>query len=244
MSSHVIVVGGSKGLGLTVAGRFLDSGYEVTVLSRNPPEHGHERLRHIQVDLETLKNFSELDLSSIEGASPVRYLVLSQRYRGKGDAWEGEIQVGLTASRILIEGFLDFFAKDGDRAILAVSSVYAQFAGGSQPVGYHVVKGGLNAMVRYYAWALGPRGVRVNAILPLTFVQDRSRAFYESNEALRHMYERLVPLGRMGEAANNVDAIEFLCSERSAFINGQALFIDGGVSAIWQEQIAQSFSGA
>ena len=60
-------------------------------------------------------------------------------------------QGGPDGLEYLIEGFADHFTPASDRAIGVVSSVYAQFVGGSQPVGYHVVKAGLNEMVRYYA---------------------------------------------------------------------------------------------
>jgi NAD(P)-dependent dehydrogenase (short-subunit alcohol dehydrogenase family) len=179
----------------------------------------------------------------VSEAGPISYLVLSQRFRGKGDPWTGEIQVGLTASRDLIEGFAPHFAKAGDRAIGVVSSVYAEFVGSSQPVGYHAVKGGLNAMVRHYAATLGRQGIRVNAIMPLTYLKQESRAFYESNDRLMDVYRRLVPLGRLGTAEESADAIDFLCSERSSFVNGQSLFLDGGVSVIWPEEVAKAFAG-
>ena len=165
-----------------------------------------------------------------------------RRRLGQGDPWDGEIKVGLTASKYLIEGFADHFASAGDRAIGVVSSVYAQFVGGSQPVGYHVVKAGLNEMVRYYAATLGRRGVRVNAIMPLTYMKDESRHFYEENAALMDVYERLVPLRRMGHAEDSANALNFLCSEQASFINGQSLFIDGGVSIVWPEEVAKSFA--
>nr|ALS90739.1 enoyl-(Acyl carrier protein) reductase [uncultured bacterium] len=139
----------------------------------------------------------------------------------------------------MIEGFSDHFTSAGDRAIGVVSSVYAQFVGASQPVGYHVVKAGLNEMVRYYASTLGRRGIRVNAIMPLTYVKDESRQFYESNASLMNVYERLVPLRRMGHAEDSANALNFLCSEQASFINGQSLLIDGGVSVVWPEEVAE-----
>jgi len=143
----------------------------------------------------------------------------------------------------LIEGFADHFTSAGDRAIGVVSSVYAQFVGASQPVGYHVVKAGLNEMVRYYASTLGRRGIRVNAIMPLTYMKDESRQFYESNAGLMDVYERLVPLRRMGHAEDSANALNFLCSEQASFINGQSLLIDGGVSVVWPEEVAKHFAG-
>jgi NAD(P)-dependent dehydrogenase (short-subunit alcohol dehydrogenase family) len=242
---HAVVIGGTRGLGRAVVERFLARGDSVSVVSRQPPADLSDQphLRHFAADLERAEGLADLCSRIAEAGGPLSYLVLSQRFRGQGDPWAGEIQVGLTASRDLIEGFAAHFAEAGDRAIGVVSSVYAEFVGSSQPVGYHVVKGGLNAMVRHYAATLGRRGIRVNAILPLTYLKRESRAFYETNETLMDTYRRLVPLGRLGTAEESADALDFLCSERASFINGQCLFLDGGVSVVWPEEVAKTFAG-
>ena len=242
---HAVVVGGTRGLGRLVAENFLVRGFSVSVVSRHKPAGFEEsaRLRHIAADLEKSPTLAQLPAQICDAHGPVSYLVLSQRYRGEGDPWAGEIQVGLTASRDLIEGFAPRFVEHGDRAIGVVSSVYAEFVGSSQPVGYHAVKGGLNAMVRHYAATLGRKGIRVNAIMPLTYLKPESRAFYEGDAKLMDLYRRLVPLGRLGTAQESAHAIDFLCSERASFINGQRLFLDGGVSVVWQEEVAKTFAG-
>ena len=242
---HAVVVGGTRGLGRIVVECFLARGCSVSVVSRRKPADFPEegRLRHFAADLENSARLKGLWTQIHDAGGPISYLVLSQRFRGEGDPWAGEIQVGLTASRDLIEGFASHFADTGDRAIGVVSSVYAEFVGNSQPVGYHAVKGGLNAMVRHYAATLGRKGIRVNAIMPLTYLKPESRVFYESNEKLMDVYRRLVPLGRLGTAEESADALDFLCSERASFINGQCLFLDGGVSVVWQEEVAKGFSG-
>jgi len=244
MTTHAVVVGGTRGLGRVVVERFLTRGCAVSVVSRQRPVDFPEQagLRHFPADLENSEGYSGLWDRVADAGGPVNYVVLSQRFRGQGDPWAGEIQVGLTASRDLIEGFCGHFAATGDRAIGVVSSVYAEFVGSSQPVGYHMVKGGLNAMVRHYAATLGRRGIRVNAIMPLTYLKQESRTFYEQNEKLMDIYRRLVPLGRLGTAEESADALDFLCSERSSFINGQCLFLDGGVSVVWQEEVAKAFA--
>ncbi|MET0219527.1 MAG: SDR family oxidoreductase, partial [Tardiphaga sp.] len=211
MTTHAVVVGGTRGLGRVVTERFLARGCAVSVVSRQRPDDFPDQadLRHFPADLERSDGLTGLSRQITEAGGPIRYLVLSQRFRGQGDPWAGEIQVGLTASRDLIEGFSGHFADDGDRGIGVVSSVYAEFVGSSQPVGYHVVKGGLNAMVRHYAATLGRHGIRVNAIMPLTYLKRESRSFYEKNEKLMDVYRRLVPLGRLGTAEESADALDF-----------------------------------
>jgi len=241
---HVVVVGGSSGLGLATVKRFLARGFFVTVLSRRPPsmiELSHQ-LRHIPTDLETLDDFLRIEEFFSHAIGKIRYLVFTQRFRGTGDPWMGEMKVGLYATKLLIEGLLPLFCSTGDRSIVAVSSVYANFIGSSQPVGYHVVKAGLNALIRYYSWSLGRRGIRANSIMPLSYVKEETRQHFEGKFELASLYSKFVPLGRMGDVRENVDAVDFLCSEKSSFITGQNLFIDGGTSVVWQEEVANSVS--
>lgn len=242
---QAVVVGGTKGLGREIASRFLARGQKVTVVSRSKPaDHvDSKQPAHVAADLEQLSDARDVVASVVEANGPVQYLIFCQRYRGRGDSWAGELQVGLTATRLLVEGFAKHFFSDGDRAIGIISSVYADFVGGSQPVGYHLVKAGLNQLARYYAWELGRQGIRVNAVMPLSYVKDESREFYSGQAELNGLYKCFVPLGRMGDSADTANLLDFLCSEKAGFINGQCIFVDGGVSVVWQEEVAKSLTG-
>ncbi len=242
---HALVLGGTKGLGRVVVERFLARGFQTTVVSRNPPASPlAAHVGHVAADLETMDSAAAEALlaEAVALGGPLSYLVFCQRYRGAGDVWAGEIQVGLTATKAVIEAAKPHFLPDADAAVGIVSSVYAEFVGGSQPVGYHVVKAGLNQMMRYYAWELGRQGVRVNAIMPLSYIKPESREYYAGKPEYTGLYERFVPMKRMGKAEDSADLVDFLCSEKAAFINGQAIFVDGGVSVVWQEEIAQSLT--
>lgn len=239
---QVVVVGGSKGLGKAIAERFVGQGYAVTVISRNPSA-GDSRMLHVSADLETMTSSDAVVNETVRLGGKVRYLIFCQRYRGSGDPWQGEIQVSLTATRLLSNGFADHFCEDGDRAIGVVSSVYAEFVGGSQPESYHIAKAGLNQLVKYNAWVMGRKGIRINAIMPLTYLKAESRDYYLANEELMKLYQNFVPIGRIGNADDSANLLEFLCSEKASFINGQAIFVDGGVSVVWPEELARTMSG-
>ena len=238
-AGQVVVVGGSRGLGKLISERFGSLGHPVTVISRNAM--AADQVNHVAADLEQLQDAGEL-AQEVLRYGKIRYLIFSQRYRGAGDPWAGELQVTLNATRLIIEGLQDHFVTDGDRAVGVVSSVYAEFVGGSQPAGYHVAKAGLNQLVKYNAWVLGRKGIRVNSIMPLTYLKPESRDFYLQNSALMDLYKNFVPIGRIGEAADCVDLVEFLCSAKAAFINGQSIFVDGGVSVVWPEELARSMA--
>jgi NAD(P)-dependent dehydrogenase (short-subunit alcohol dehydrogenase family) len=242
-ADHVLVVGGTKGLGRIVAERFSRTGAVVTVVSRQAPESSpRPAFSHIAADLQSPDCAGDIVSRALEVAGPIRYLLFCQRYRGTGDPWHGELQVSLTATKAIIEGFADHFCPNGDRAIGVVSSVYAEFVGGSQPLGYHVAKAGLNQMVRYFGWTLGHKGIRINAIMPLTYMKPESRDFYLANQKLLDVYKRFVPLERLGDVEDSANLLEFLCSTKAGFINGQCIFVDGGTSVIWPEELARSFS--
>jgi NAD(P)-dependent dehydrogenase (short-subunit alcohol dehydrogenase family) len=242
-TDHVLIVGGTKGLGHIVTRRFLDLGYNVTTLSRNKMNESVPGLYHSNVDLETISNADEVVTNVLHNAGPIRYLIFCQRYRGHANPWSGEMQVTLTATDLLIRAFSDHFSPSDDKAIVIVSSVYANFVGSSQPLSYHVAKAGVNQMIKYYAWQLGKNDIRINGIMPLTFMKPESKNHYLSQSHLMSMYKNFVPLKRMGNADDSANLIEFLCSNKASFINGQCIFIDGGTSVIWPEELAKSLTG-
>ena len=63
------------------------------------------------------------------------------------------------------------------------------------------------------------------------------------NNKVRKMIENITPLGRMGEADDIANLVEFLCSPKSSFITGNTFFVDGGLSIIGQESIARDLLG-
>ncbi len=115
-ADHVLVIGGTKGLGRVVAERFSSAGAAVTVVSRHKSEPSPQpALSHIAADLENPNCAGDIVSRALEVAGPIRYLLFCQRYRGTGDPWRGELQVSLTATKTIIEGFADQFCPDGDR---------------------------------------------------------------------------------------------------------------------------------
>ena len=247
---HAVVIGGSRGLGRVVAQTLVDRGDRVSVISRRPDQTVQGTLQHA-FDLESLNSTSADQLAAqvVETGGAVNYLIFCQRYRpgtdaNASEAWQGEMQVSVTATDLLMQVFEPRFCTQGDRAVAVVSSVYAERVGASQPVAYHVAKAGLNALVRHGAWRLGRLGVRVNAVMPLTYLKPENREFYEGDADKMAFYRRLAPLGRMGEAQDSANVIAFLCSDKAGFVSGQSLYVDGGVSVVWPEETARSMMEA
>ena len=93
---------------------------------------------------------------------------------------------------------------------------------------YDATKGAIDAMTRAMAIELAEYGIRVNAVAPGATRTDRSPA-PDSEHAARIRLR--VPLGRFGSTVEIGNAVAFLASEEAAYITGQVLYVDGGVTA-------------
>ncbi|HEU5284700.1 MAG TPA: SDR family oxidoreductase, partial [Burkholderiales bacterium] len=95
---------------------------------------------------------------------------------------------------------------------------------------YAMSKSAVSMMTRGMASEWGPHGVRVNAIAPGFFPTDLSRKLW-AQEKMARWGREVTPLGKLGELKDLVGAAIFLASPAAAFITGQVLRVDGGVSA-------------
>jgi 7-alpha-hydroxysteroid dehydrogenase len=95
--------------------------------------------------------------------------------------------------------------------------------------GHGTCKAAVEAMVRYGATELGPKGIRVNAVSGGPIETDALRAF-TNYEEVKEKTAELSSLGRMGTPQDMAGACVFLCSENAGWITGHTLIIDGGTT--------------
>jgi NAD(P)-dependent dehydrogenase (short-subunit alcohol dehydrogenase family) len=237
---HSLIIGGTRGIGRELVDYFVRKGHKVSVIARQLPERkAHPtRVRYwladVRDDATLLATLNRL----VKEAGKINHLVFFQRYRGSDDAWRGEIETSLTATKFVVEVLQDQFAI-GDKAIVIVSSINAALIARYLPLGYHVAKAALCQMVRYWAVTLGPLGIRVNSVSPGTVLKEESRRFFLRDKRLADMYRRITPLGRFGHAREVAQMIGCLCGEQTSFVTGQDIVVDGGVSLQWQESLAR-----
>lgn len=237
---HTLVVGGTRGIGRVVARRFAADGHAVSAVGRRSPSSPAAGVRDWPADVTDPESLGETLDEILAESGKLASLVLVQRFRGEDDPWQGELDVSVTATRGLIERLQDSFAERPNGAIAIVSSNASRLVADEQSVGYHAAKAALRQMTRYYAVALGPRGIRVNCVSPGSVLKDESSPLLRTNEPLLELYRRTTPLGRMGRPEDVADAIAFLCSPQASFITGVDLVVDGGLSLLWQESLIRA----
>ncbi len=244
---HTMIVGGTRGIGRAVVRQFAGLGHRVSVIGRCTPKEA--RLRKVTVwpcDLQQAKALNATLQQAVKKYGPLTNMIFLQRFRGEGDAWEGELAVSLTATKTLIEQGSDKFARRGSQAIgsiVIVSSNASRLVAGEQPVSYHAAKAALRQMARYYACTLAGKKIRVNCVTPGVVLKEEARGYYRTNKKLHDLYRQITPLGRMGVAEDIANAIAFLCSPQASFITGQEIVVDGGLSLLWQASLGCRVAG-
>ena len=243
--SHCLIVGGTRGMGRVLVEHLAHAGHGVSVIGRRAPERKLPRgVRFWAVDVTDPEKLSQTLADIIKRAGKLSRVVCLQRFKAaEGDAWVGEIATSLSATRLIIETLAEKFSPTGDKSIVLVSSAASDVIASEQGPGYHVAKAGLNHMARYYAVVLGPKGIRVNVVSPGTVLKPENRDFYLGNAELQALFQRTIPLGRMGTAAEIAEVIDFLGGPKASFITGQTLLVDGGVNLLSTETLARSLKG-
>ena len=107
-------------------------------------------------------------------------------------------------------------------AIVFVSSLGARAAVGTLAA-YASTKGAINTLVKYFAAALGPRGIRVNAVEPRRHLSN-----FTKSEAGRTTVMGLQSLKRIGQPDDVASVVEFLASDAARWITGDIIAVDGG----------------
>ena len=155
--------------------------------------------------------------------------------------WDIHQSIVVEASAFLSDVASKHLKASGRGVIVNISSVTSEDVGvGHSSWPYHVSKAGLNHLTRWLACRFGSEGIRVNAVSPGLVDRDEGSKLSDNLEH-KALVEEVVPLGRPAKTKEIAQAVAFLCSEKSSYITGQVLVVDGGLSVC--ESYAQALKG-
>ncbi|WP_327367907.1 SDR family NAD(P)-dependent oxidoreductase [Streptomyces sp. NBC_01217] len=141
------------------------------------------------------------------------------------EVWQRDLDITLTGPYRCARAALPHLAACGRGAIVNIGSVNGEQDFGNHA--YSAAKAGLGSLTRTLAGHAGPRGVRVNLVVPGTIRTDA----WAGRDAELSRVSGLYPLGRVGEPDDIASAVAFLASRDAAWITGTTLRVDGGLTA-------------
>jgi len=226
------IFGGSRGIGKIIAKELKKRGDRVIIISRK--RVNNKNYIHIPCDITSDVDLERL-LRKIKKLK-IDNLVFAQRYRGNNPILDFDLC--LLATDNVIRKFLLKLKKKS--SIVILSSIATTTVLHDQNQIYHYTRGGIESMVRFYACKLGKFGVRVNCIQPSKLIKPENKKFFNKKKNLdRKILELITPLGRMGNSKDVANLVNFLTSEKSSFITGTIIPVDGGLRLLSQEGVAK-----
>jgi NAD(P)-dependent dehydrogenase (short-subunit alcohol dehydrogenase family) len=238
-----LVTGAARGIGLAIAKRFLADGWRVALLDIE-----HELLRGAIAGLANPDNTIALTCDVSDADAVAAAVTAVSRRFGRLDAlvnnagiavfaplletsnrdWSRILAVNLTGPFLCTKAAAPLMREHGGGAIVNITSISAVRASTLRSA-YGTSKAGLAHLTKQLAVELASLGIRVNGVAPGPVETAMAKAVHTAE--IRADYHDAIPLNRYGLEEELAEAVFFLCSDRSSYITGQILAVDGGFDA-------------
>jgi NAD(P)-dependent dehydrogenase (short-subunit alcohol dehydrogenase family) len=238
-NQHVLISGGTSGIGRAIALAFQAAGAQVTVTGLNPSEietfaaestpTSGSRIQAVQLDVQDADAIRQLaeQLPKLDILVNCAGIILRGGAEFEPLRFQQVIDVNLHGTLRLCTAFRPHLAASRGN-IINVASMLSFFGSGFAPA-YSASKGAIAQLTKSLAIAWATEGIRVNAIAPGWIVTPLTQPLVDAPERSQTIIDR-TPLKRWGEPTDVTGAVQFLCSPAAAFITGVILPIDGGYS--------------
>lgn len=238
--STALVTGAGQGMGAAIAARLARDGHDVAVndiVAENALAVA-ERIGGAAHPFDVAD--PEAAAAAVDAIGAVDILVANHAYMtmapfedASPEDWARIVDVNLLGTATLLELTAPGMAERGFGRVVVIASEWGVI-GWPNATAYAASKGGLIALVKSAARALGPRGVAVNAIAP--GITDTPQLQVDADDAgitLAEMIDRYaadVPLGRVGTPDDIAEVVSFLCGEAAIALVGQVVQPNGGTT--------------
>ena len=245
-----VISGGASGIGRALAVAYARAGAHTVVgfFPGDPHDVGETvaaverengRCRAVELDVRSfeqteriaqaaLDTFGRLDIA-VAAAGILRRQSIADM---TDSAWDDMLTVDLSGVMRVFRSCAARMTRAG--AMVATSSIAGGVYGWEDHSHYAAAKAGVLGLCRSLAVELAPRGIRVNAVIPGLIESPQSLDSVNSlgPEGLRQA-GKIIPAGRVGTVDEAARAIRFLTSDDAAYVTGQSLIVDGGLTVRW-----------
>ena len=250
---NVLVTGGTSGIGQAMAVRFAEHGANVAINYLRQPDEAAETEQQVQTciakvqqegvrdvlvgadvsnEAEVVRMFEETvaQLGGIDILVNNAGIQISRpTHELSAEHFDRVLAVNLRGAFLCArEAIKHFLAEEKPGSIVNVSSVHQRIPKPSY-LGYSVSKGGMQNLTTTLALEYASRGIRVNAIGPGATVTPINRAWIDDPVKAAQVTSH-IPIPRAGSADEMAGVAAFLASDDAAYITGQTIFVDGGLT--------------
>lgn len=245
-----VVTGGARGLGFTMARALARCGVRPALLDVLPEVGDSAAALQAETGSPAVGITADVtDEQSVAGAFAEVERVLGTPTIGVNAAgvtvwedsidapvasWRRVLDINLTGTFLCCQALARAARNAGQpAAIVNVSSMSGSVVNVPQhQASYNTSKAGVDMLTKTLAVEWAPLGIRVNAIAPGYMLSDMTRQFTDANPDLARRWTDMIPTGRMGEPADLEALVVLLCSDRSSYLVGQSIVIDGAYTAV------------
>jgi glucose 1-dehydrogenase len=250
---NVLVTGGTSGIGQAIAVRFAEHGANVAINYLRDPGEATETEEQVHACVARVRQEGVRDVvvgADVSNEDEVRRMVAEAVEQLGGvdvlvnnagiqisrpseelssDDFDKVLAVNLRGAFLCArEAIRHFLAENKPGSIVNVSSVH-QLIPKPNYLGYSVSKGGMQNLTRTLALEYAGRGIRVNAVGPGATITPINRAWVD-DPVKAEMVTSHIPMPRAGEADEMAGVVAFLASDDAAYVTGQTIFVDGGLT--------------
>lgn len=240
-----VITGGSSGIGLATAKKFVEEGAYVFITGRRQTELDKAKaeigknVTTVQGDISNLEDLDNLYEVVKHEKGTLDIIVANAAFvevlptaNVTPEHFDKTFDVNAKGTFFTIQKALPIL--NNDSSIVLVSSAVNQMGVPVYPV-YAGTKAAMRSYVRTWAADFKERNIRANSVSPgpiETPIFDTQFQTKEESDAIKKQFAELVPMGRLGESEEVANAILFLASNDSSYITGADIPVDGGLSQI------------
>jgi glucose 1-dehydrogenase len=245
-----VVTGSTRGIGAAIAEKLASLGASVVVSGRTV-EAGEEVVKEIsesggnatftKVDVRKPEDIRDLIDTAKHEFGGVDILVNNAAFETETtpdevdlDIWNAILETDFRAYWLAAKYAYPELVESDHATVVNIGSNHS-IATQPQKFPYNAIKAGIDGMTRSMAVAWGVDGIRVNSVNPGWTMVDRI-AEAVTDEELAEL-ERIHPVGRIGEPDDVANAVVYLASDLSSFVTGECLIVDGGRTAVLQDDL-------